>query len=492
MDYLDPQKRFRQSVLMFVGYALLAVGITCGTIILILLAYGFGLGKNGQVIQKGVVFVSSQPSPAQINLNGKSIGSTTNTKLLLPAGQYTMQLLKSGYRTWQRSITVEGGDVQHFDYPLLFPQKLVTAPIHTFAAAPSVASQSPDRRWLLVAQPTASGVFDLYDLAATAPEKTVQELALPATTYTKASGTESWQVVAWADDNQHVLIKHTVDSKVEFIELDRADVTQSVNLNSVLAVNAVDISFKNQKFDQFFLYNATDHTVQTDSLTTPTAAPYLTHVLAFQPYGGDTALYVTDADVPTGHVEITMQVGATTYPLRSVLSSSTYLLQAASYNGPLYVVVGSSAENKVYIYKDPVGQINAHPDHAALAMRAMKIAAPSYLAFSATAQFVLTENSASVVIYDLENSRSYTYTLHTPLDVPQTHVTWMDGDRLVYVSGGTLQVVDYDNSNAQGLMKSLPSYQPFFAPDFQHVYVLAPGTTAPAVDLTTTSLIAQP
>src|ERR1039458_10357287 len=115
MDFLDPIKVRRHKYRMFAGYALLGVAIFLTTVVLIFLAFGYGGGKNGQIIQNGLVFVSSQPNPAQINLNGNNSGSSTNSRLQLPAGQYTMTLTKTGYRPWVRSLGVEGGSVEHFD-----------------------------------------------------------------------------------------------------------------------------------------------------------------------------------------------------------------------------------------------------------------------------------------------------------------------------------------------------------------------------------------
>ena len=88
MDFLDPVKIRRHKIRLITGYALLGVAIFLTTTVLIFLAFGYGVGKDGQIIQNGLVFVSSKPNPAQINLNGNNTGSSTNARLQLPAGQY--------------------------------------------------------------------------------------------------------------------------------------------------------------------------------------------------------------------------------------------------------------------------------------------------------------------------------------------------------------------------------------------------------------------
>jgi hypothetical protein len=81
MDYLDPKKQARHRIIMLVGYVLIAGGIVTATLILLYQAYGFGIGKNGSVIQNGLTFFSSQPHPASITLNGNLPSATPARRL---------------------------------------------------------------------------------------------------------------------------------------------------------------------------------------------------------------------------------------------------------------------------------------------------------------------------------------------------------------------------------------------------------------------------
>jgi len=210
-------------------------------------------------------------------------------------------------------------------------------------------------------------------------------------------------------------------------------------------------------------------------------------VLAYKSYGNDTVLYATTSGAPEGKTAIDIQVGTRVYRVRDVPAADTYPLDLTQYGGKLYVVIASPAENKVFLYKDPAGQLQATPARPAAAMRALLIARPNFISFSANTQFVMAESGDALSVYDLENARNYRFALNSPLDAPQTHAFWMDGDRLVYVSGGKLQVADYDNSNHQTLMPASPDYQVFFAPDSKHVFALAPGQTQSEI-LTETAL----
>lgn len=131
MDFLDPQKQYRHRIILLLGYALVGVAIAIGTLVLVYQAYGFGIAKNGTVIQNGLIFFSSQPNPADIYVDGTKKSVRTNTRLSLPANIYKIELKRQGYYSWHRSIDLQGGSVEHFDYPFLFPKELITKSLQT-------------------------------------------------------------------------------------------------------------------------------------------------------------------------------------------------------------------------------------------------------------------------------------------------------------------------------------------------------------------------
>ncbi len=486
MDYLDPQKQFRHRIILFVGYIFVAVAITIATLILVYLSYGFGLGKNGSVIQNGLVFFSSQPSSSNIYLNGKLNSAQTNTRLVVPANIYKTQIQRSGYRTWQRTLEVSGGQVLHVDYPLLVPTTLKTTNYQTYAASPSLVTQSLDRRWLLVQAPGTIDTFEQYDLKS--KTKVLTSFTLPSTLLTKSTGAESLTVVAWADDNQHVLLKHLYsDGKTEYVLVDRASPDQSQNLNTVLGSSLDDLTLQNHKYNQYYLYTASTQILQSVSLASPSPTVLLDHVLTYKTYGDNSFLYVTDSDAPTGKVFVKHTVGSQTFTLRTFSTGSTYLLDLAKYSGTEYAVMGASSENKVYVYKDPVGQLKSLPKHAIVPQQVLHVVSPDYVSFSPSGQFVVAEHLNQFGVYDIENSVGYNYSLTMPIDAPQTHVTWMDGNRFTLVSAGKAALFDYDGTNVQSLVAASPAFTPFYGPDYKYFYTMS--SSGPAMQFGQSSLL---
>ncbi|HLW80313.1 MAG TPA: PEGA domain-containing protein [Terriglobia bacterium] len=61
--------------------------------------------------EPSTVAVKSTPDGADITVDGKYVGSTPST-LRLAAGDHTIAVEKSGFKPWQRTVTVsEGGNI---------------------------------------------------------------------------------------------------------------------------------------------------------------------------------------------------------------------------------------------------------------------------------------------------------------------------------------------------------------------------------------------
>ncbi|HEX8182119.1 MAG TPA: PEGA domain-containing protein [Candidatus Saccharimonadales bacterium] len=503
MDFLDPQKQRAHMIRLISGYILIGVAILFATLILLYQAYGFGLGKDGEVIQKGLVFVSSQPDAAKIYLDGKLYKSTTNTKLQLEAGEYKTELQREGYRSWQRIITVEGGSVQHFDYPKLFPTAMTTSPVKTYAETPGFATQSPDRRWIVVQQGASLFNFDVFDVAdPAAVNDNVTAISLPEAIVTTARSTaHTYKLVEWSTDNRHLLVEHSYTPEgaaatLEYLMIDREEPAASLNLTKSLGLTAGKVlTLRDKKHDKYYVYDSTAKTLSATTLDDAgTLTNILDQVLAYKTYGNDMVLYATDKDIstdkslPSDKTQSVLYDDKLFYKIREHGATGPFLLDIAEYSNDWYAAVGASGDSKVYVYKNPQ-QIRKSSQTAALVpVRILRVTSPNHVAFSSNTQFIMAENGVNFANYDAENDKGYNYTSSLPLDAPATHARWMDGHRLSYVSGGKLVVFDYDNINAQTLVAASPNYTPFFDRDYDNVYTMVPATNQSGVTTITLSV----
>jgi hypothetical protein len=490
INLMDPRHRRRQNISLFVGYALVGCVIMLLSIILLFIAFGFGY-KNGQVIQSGLLFISSLPRPAQIYIDGKRYKDTTNTRLILQAGTYNFSLARNGYRDWRRSIDVIGGQVESYTYPFLFPSSLTTNTWQDYVGRPALTTQSPDQRWLLVSRPASFTALDEYDL--NSPKKAPVPLALPASLY-EAGSVQSLLPVAWAGDNTHLLLKHIYDGKTEYVLINRTAPELSVNITKTLALSqtGTDLRLDSGQFDRYLVLDTVTERLSRARLTVPGLQPYINNVLTYDAAGDNLVLYATPDTSDTSKVLIDLYDGNHTYTLRQVRAGSTYLLALASYQGDNYAAVSASNENVAFIYRNPISQIVNRQLGVAVPVRVLNIKAPNSVSFSAGGQYVVFENGSAFAVYDVDNQQRYSYTVPSGLDSPQTRATWMDGARLQYVSQGQLVVFDYDGQNRETIVSADPAYIPSYDSSYKTLYALVSAAADKSHELLTSTPLRTP
>jgi hypothetical protein len=486
MDFFDEKKQKRHAIRLGVGYALVGLALILATTILLYQSYGYGIDKSGTVYQNGLLFVSSAPGNANIYLNNQLYKDQTNTRVTLPAGQYTMRISRDGYRNWQRAVTVEGSSVERFDYPFLIPSKLTTTTAKKYTDASSISTQSDDRRWLLENIGTSND-FDLWDLNADKPAAKV--VSVSPDILSAGTTTTGWTLVSWADDNRHVILKRTYtkdsDTASEYILVDRQNPAQSQNLTTLLGFSPTAIALKDGNYDQYYAYDQSAGTVFTATLKKPTPQLYLEHVLNFA-VDKDFVLYATSQDAPSGKVLIRLRQNEDpAYTVRSVAAGSSYLLDLASYSGTPYIAAGAQSEGKIYVYKDALSLLKSAPKNPLVPVQILKVDGASYVNFSTTARYVMAENNDHFAVYDLENDKGYAYQVKTPLDAGQAHATWLDGYHLELVSDSKLRIFDFDGANQQTLAAASPNYLPAYSPNYRLLYTLTAQNTLTSTALRT-------
>ncbi len=471
MDFLDPVKQRRHNVLLITGYCLVGLAIFISLLILLYYLNGYGFGKNGQVVQNGLMFVSSAPNPAQVYLNGELYKNSTNTRIVLEEGQYSMELKRAGYRDWKRDVTIDGGKVVHYDYPFLIPTKLNTTTQKELEQPPTLMLQSPDKRWLMVGR-TALTEFEVFDVK---DPKDIQSesISIPSTLLTAGLKPGSLQLVEWSNDNKHVLVKHVFDDTYEYVLIDRSAPATSINLTKTLGVNPTDIDLIDKKFDKYLLYDASKQTLSKATLSQPTPEAYVDHVLAYKSYGTDMLLYAASAGPDSdGNVKVKLLDNEKSYTIRSLPHGSRYLVDLTKYDDTLYVAAGAVDEGKTFVYKNPIGNINNPKIGEAVPERLLKVASPSFMAFSSNARFLMVQGSTNFAVHDAEDEKGATYTLSDPLDAPQTNASWLDGHHLIYVSNGSAIIFDYDGTNKQVLAPASAAFIPSFSGNGAYLFTL--------------------
>jgi hypothetical protein len=476
MDFLDPRKRRHYHIRLIIGYILVAIVIGLGTVIIVYGANGYGINtKTGQIVQNGLLFADSQPGGAEIYLNNSDQHAATSARLVLPAGNYTLSLKKTGYKDWTRSFILSEQSIGRYVYPFLFPVKPVVTNLKTYDSQPGLITQSPDHKWLLVQNNTASAktlVFDQYDtttLDKTTPD--VSTVSVPADILSGFSAGSSFSEVEWSTDNVHVLLQHNFTGGSEFIIFDRDKPDQSLNVNKLFGINPSQISLRDKKTDQLYIYDESNKTLQLGDTATKQLAPViLKNVLAYKPYGKNLITYVTNSGQPAGKVAAKIYSSGQIYNLNVFETGTKYLIDAAQFQGHFYYAAGSDTSDRINIYKDPISDIRDPNTAKALPVIALHDPGATRLKFSENTRFIGVENGQNFAVYDIETQTSYQYPLSDPLSAD---MHWMDGHRFIGASGGNVFVMDYDGINKRAVTPTLLSQGAYFSREYNHLLTVA-------------------
>lgn len=478
MDFLDPKKRRAHFIRLYVGYFLVGLALFIGTLLLFFEASGFDVDrKTGAIIQNGLVFVDAHPEPATVYLNGVDKGQT-DMRLVLPAAPYDVELKREGYRSWKRSFTLMGSTIERLMYAFLFPEKLESKDLQTYSQSPGLATESPDRRWLVVQQPGTITNFNVVDLSN--DQNPIAALSVPNSVLSPGPGSNKLELIEWSTDNRHILIKHTFNGGSNFVVIDREAPNLSVNLNKSFPGETFDqVKLRDKKFDQFYLLNTKDAVLRSTDIRTKIVSTVANRVLAFQPHGADVLMYVTDEGAVEGKVFVRIREGLSTYTLREIAAAPAYLIDLARFENSWYMAIGSTADPRIHIYKDAFNDLKNSNSAKAAPFTVLRLDNPQFVAFSANARFLGVQSGSRFAIYDAEMNRHYNYDTKLAL-LPNQKASWMDGHRYAVVSGNKLVVFDYDGINSQTLIGVSPDHLPFFDRDYNAMFTIGPSMADPS------------
>ena len=97
MDFLDPEKTKRHRIILFIGYFFLSIMVILISVLMYYFVnYGYSFNQGGKLIRNGLLFISTQPHPADIYLNDVLNSNKTNKHLFIPEGVYNVKLQRVG------------------------------------------------------------------------------------------------------------------------------------------------------------------------------------------------------------------------------------------------------------------------------------------------------------------------------------------------------------------------------------------------------------
>lgn len=475
MDFLDPKKRRSHRIRLFVGYGLIATALTFAATTLFYQATGYDIDRNtGEIIQNGLLFVDAHPESAKIFINGELKGRTGG-RFVLPEGQYTVELRREGYHSWSRTFNLDGGKIERLVYPFLVPEKLESTNTHLYAAQPALASQSPDRRWVIIQNSTKPLEFDVFDLS---PDEPFMRTAkLDPGLFSGNAETVSLKVVEWSNDNRHLLLRHDFEGGHEFVMVDHEDPKRSFNITSTYKdVQFTNVSLQDKKFDRFYLHDSESKRLFAAAYPDTELKLVTDGVLAYKSHGDNELIFVADTG-QKDEVTVKIKTGDDIYDLRNLpVSANGYLLDIARYDDRWYMAVGAKSGKIIYIYENGFDAARDKSDIGPMPVALLRTdGEPRHLSFSSNTRFISVQSGREFAIFDAEFDKQYRFTVDEALPANQI-ASWIDGHRLAYVSQNKLYMIDYDGINKRQLSASYAAFKPFYDRDYSRLYTIGPST----------------
>jgi hypothetical protein len=443
---------------IFSVVATFAVIIIATITIFFMLGYRLDSG-NGRLEQGALLQFDSQPSGADVFVDGRNIGSRTATKQAVMAGTHTVKMTKYGYQDWNRTLDLAAGTLTWLDYTRFVP---VDRPVQTVTNYQTLAGLtiSPDGKWALAQEKADTPTFHTVDLRAETVKSTT--ISVPADSYSDATTegvTHSFTMTTWDSGARYVLIKHLYRDQTEWLVLDTQDVSQTVNATQLLSVNFKDLQFAGTSGKTLYGLT-TDGAIRKVDLGAGTISrAFVTHADSFSLYDNKVVSYVgVDPSDATKRVAGVYRDGdEAPHILRSVASTDIPLsIATGHYYSNDYVAIAEG--NMVTILRGSYPSSSSQDNSSLTYFATLELTgAVSALSFSPGGDYVLAQSGETFKSYEIEHERADVGGLSAGAQAAST-LKWLDDAHVWNDDNGSLTMRDFNGINTYKIMTVEPGF----------------------------------
>lgn len=470
--------RRRQLIGRILVYSFMTISVVTIVTVLMLVILGYSFNRqDGRLEQGGLLQFASIPSGAIVTLDGFQLGSRTPSKASnVDAKDHTIQMDMDGYRSWQKSVLVQAGGIRWLSYTRLVPKDIRPETMRTF---PRVAASlaSSDRKWIVFQEDSANAHFVLANIEGEMPKYTA--LAIPDTIITpsQSNTAQSFTPDSWSNEERYLLVKHSFDNgKTEWLLVDRADPSKSINLSTMFAITPTKVVFGNGSGRD--LYVQTGDIVRRINLDQQTLSrPLVSNVEEFSIYSEDVIVYTSKPDASrenqqhVGYFEDGMESEQILYSYPA--GTPNVHVALGDYFFKRYVAVTHGTTLELYSGTLPRGTTKANLRQE---MSATLASDTSRLNFSHNGRFVVAQNPGGYVTYDIELKKTDTTTFKRPVAV-ERKLQWLDDYMIWNDAGGILRFYEFDGANQQDIMPVVEGQTAILSGNNKYIYAVAPTET---------------
>ncbi|HMI09753.1 MAG TPA: PEGA domain-containing protein [Candidatus Saccharimonadales bacterium] len=468
--YHPPPKR-KQLIQRIAVYVLMSISVVGLVTALVLIMLGYQFNRNdGKIEQGGLVQFDSHPGGVNVAIDGASFGTRTPSKTTMTSGDHFITMNRDGYRQWQKSVNVVAGSVLWLNYTRMIPNDLAPANVASFATLGGTLS-SPDDKWMAIQEAPAAPVIKLADLSA--DEVKTSSLTLPSDSYTQPSAgqSQSFSLVNWDNDSHYLLVNHVYDgAKQEWLAVDTTDVSNTKNITKLFNVTASKLVFSATNNQVMYAQIGTE-VHRLDLSSTVLSAPLLTNIAEFSSFDQKIG-YVTLPDATTKQRSVGYLTEGANKPhvIRSYTDDANVPLHLSisKYFGDTYISIAHG--DKVEVLQGDLPKSDTTRALALTTLVSMSVTGGAqYLSAKTEGRFIIAQQGASYVVYDLELKKTTTTALKGSAAVA-SELRWIDGYTLWSDQDSRLRLYEFDGANQQDIMQVEPGFSASISPNSKYLY----------------------
>lgn len=448
----NTKSRARRRVLI---YSLMVISVIALVLISITLMMGYRLDLGDRTIaQTGLVQYNSSPRGAEAKVDGKRVGLTQTKGVVLPGvRQFSVNL--TGYRGWQKTLTIKADTVTNLDYIQLVPIEPEISDVIELGGVKE-SSLSPNGRSMvaITVDELNQLVVNWGDLRSNSnPVFTQNKLdTTRLTDYTEDNmDNHSFKIMEWGNNSRFVMLKHsqTNTDSVQWLRLDRDNPDDLLDISSIIGLNIKEVTFGSSSDELYALQDNGDlRMINIDSAVI--SRPLISQVEQFS-VNRSTGMIVFSSKTATNWTASLWREGwISPQTLRAVPISAQ--------DSPLGVTISRyfnkdtitvSTDKEAYIYRGVLSGVDVSATSGLKLVNTVTAESPvREVMVSGSGRFILARTDNDMISYDIERQ----ITSGHPDIANVRRIDWLD-DFHVWTTDDdkNLSIREFDGENKNNL-----------------------------------------
>ena len=439
----------------------MSISVVAIVFVLMLIAMGFTFNESGGLEQAGLVQIVSNPSGANVEINGANQVSHTDFSKMLSAGEHTIRVSKSGYDTWTKKLKIDAGLLTRVEWVRLFPKQSDKQDVLEFDTL-RLATFSPDRKHLLALEENGDA-FHFIDIQDDKPQSKDLPLSECFGTKSKTIHNGAISILSWNNDNTKIIAKWTNNDNTSWYLINLNHPDQSINLTQKYNLVFDSILIANDAANKLWaLENGNLRLIDANSSTiSSTIASDIKKIANNK----STVSFINtetteDDDKKSTHYNLNVyKEGEQSYTqlaaLDNVDENTTIRLAMGTYWSDEWLAYSIDRKFSIISGKYPSYEKDK-ADSLKERYSSELESIPQFASVNANHRIIVLAGEKNIFSFDIETNEQFNYSFANSL----TGIAWLDDYLLWQNVDNNIIARDFDGENRRNIIKSVDNQLP--------------------------------